>query len=60
FHHEKPWRNIFDHASPEQLACFGVPRPGDPYWTEITLARAQIRYPNWDLTPYRAAMASRR
>ena len=60
FHHEKPWRNIFDHASPEQLACFGVQRPGDPYWTEITLARAQIRYPNWDLTPYRAAMASRR
>ena len=60
FHHEKPWRNIFDHASPEQLACFGVQRPGDPYWTETTLARAQIRYPNWDLTPYRAAMTSRR
>ena len=59
FHHEKPWRHIFDHASPEQLACFGVQRPGDPYWTETTLARAQIRYPNWDLTPYRAAMASR-
>jgi hypothetical protein len=59
FHHEKPWRNIFDHASPEQLACFGVQRPGDPYWTETTLARAQVRYPNWDLTPYRAAMTSR-
>ena len=59
FHHEKPWRHIFDHANPEQLACFGVQRPGDPYWTETTLARAQIRYPNWDLTPYRAAMASR-
>lgn len=60
FHHEKPWRHIFDHANPEQLACFGVQRPGDPYWTETTLARAQIRYPNWDLTPYRAAMTSRR
>lgn len=60
FHHEKPWRNIFDHASPEQLACFGVQRPGDPYWTETTLARAQVRYPNWDLTPYRAAMKLRR
>jgi hypothetical protein len=30
FHHRKPWEHIFDHASPEQLACFGVQRPGDP------------------------------
>jgi hypothetical protein len=56
FHHTKPWRNIFDHATPEQLACFGVHRPGDPFWTETTLARAQARYPNWDMTPYRAAL----
>jgi phytanoyl-CoA dioxygenase PhyH len=57
FHHTKPWRNIVEHASPEQLACFGVQLPGDPYWTEVTLARAQARYPGWDLTPYRAAMS---
>ncbi|HEX4181728.1 MAG TPA: phytanoyl-CoA dioxygenase family protein [Caulobacteraceae bacterium] len=56
FHHTRPWRRIFDHATPEQLACFGVQRPGDPFWTETTLARAQARYPNWDMTPYRAAM----
>jgi hypothetical protein len=55
FHHLKPWARIFEHASPEQLACFGVQRPGDPFWTETTLARAQLRYPGWDLTPYRAA-----
>jgi hypothetical protein len=55
FHHTKPWARIFDHASPEQLACFGVQPPGDPFWTETTLARAQARYPGWDLTPYRAA-----
>lgn len=55
FHHTKPWRHIFDHATPEQLACFGVHLPGDPFWTETTLARAQARYPNWDLAPYRAA-----
>ena len=30
---------------------------GDPFWTETTLARAQVRYPGWDLTPYRAAIA---
>jgi hypothetical protein len=54
--HMKPWRRIFDHATPEQLACFGVQPPGHPFWTETTLQRAQTRYPNWDLTPYRNAM----
>jgi len=56
YHHLKPWSRIFDHATPEQLACFGVQPPGDPFWTELTLARAQARYPRWDLTPWRAAM----
>jgi hypothetical protein len=59
FHHTKPWSRIFDHATPEQLACFGVQRPGDPFWTETTLARAQMRFPGWDLTPYRAALEAR-
>lgn len=53
YHHTKPWGRIFDHATPEQLACFGVHPPGHPFWTETTLHRAQARYPNWDLTPYR-------
>jgi Phytanoyl-CoA dioxygenase (PhyH) len=58
FHNSKPWRRIFDHATPEQLACFGVQPPGHPFWTETTLARAQARYPGWDLGPYRAAIAT--
>ena len=58
FHHTKPWANIVNHASPEQLACFGFPRPGTPYWTPTTLQRVQARYPGMDLTPYRDAMAS--
>jgi hypothetical protein len=57
FHHTKPWARIFDHATPEQLACFGVPRPGHPFWTPLTLQRAQARYPGWDLAPYREAMS---
>lgn len=57
FHHRKPWHKIFDHATPDQLACFGVQRPGDPFWTDLTLERAQARYPDWNLTPYRDAMA---
>jgi hypothetical protein len=56
FHHLQPWHRIFDHATPDQLACFGVPRPGDPFWTETTLARTLARYPDWDSTPYRDAL----
>ncbi len=56
FHHLKPWHRIFDHATPEQLACFGVHPPGHPFWTRTTLARAHARYPNWDLTPYADAV----
>lgn len=56
FHHRKPWHKIFDHATPDQLVCFGVQRPGDPFWTALTLERAQARYPNWNLAPYREAM----
>jgi hypothetical protein len=57
YHHLKPWRRIFEHATPAQLECFGVPPPGHKFWTETTLARAQLRYPGWDMAPYRAAMA---
>jgi hypothetical protein len=58
FHHTRPWKNIIDHASPEQLACFGVPEPGDPFWTETTLQRTQARWPNWNLEPWRMALAA--
>ncbi len=56
FHHTRPWANIFDHATPEQLACFGVQRPGHPFWTETTLRRARTRFPGWNLAPYAAAV----
>ncbi len=54
----KPWGIIFANATPEQLACLGVPHPGDPFWTERTLRRAQGRWPDWDMTPYRAAVSA--
>lgn len=57
FHHLKPWQRIFEHGTPEQLACFGVQPPGHPFWTPVTLHRAKARYPGWDLTPWREAMA---
>lgn len=54
--HTQPWGRIFEHATVEQLACFGVPRPGDAFWTDITIERAQTRYPRWDMTLWRNAL----
>ena len=59
FHHQKPWSVIFENATPQQLACFGVQPPGHPFWTPLTLQRAQARYPRWDLSPYREAMITK-
>ena len=53
WHFTKPWQNIFEHATPDQLNCFGVPMPGDPFWNEETLSLAQLRYPNWNMSEYR-------
>ena len=58
FHFLKPWANVIHHASPEQLACLGIPRPSDPFWTETTLARAQLRWPGCDMAPWREAAAA--
>ena len=52
WHFTKPWQNIFEHATPDQLNCFGVPMPGDPFWNEETLSLAQLRYPNWNMSEY--------
>lgn len=56
FHHLKPWHNIFNHATPEQLRCFGVQLPGDPFWTQTTIDSAQARYPDWNMSAYREAL----
>lgn len=53
----KPWHLIINHATPDQLTCLGIPRPGDPFWSERTLERAQLRWPDWDLSLYRQATA---
>ena len=57
-HFLRPWKQLIGAASPEQLACLGIPLPGDRFWTETTLARAQARWPNWDMTAYRQALES--
>lgn len=53
----EPWELVMDHATPEQLACLGVPSPGDPFWTPLTLDRTAERWPGMDLAPYRSALS---
>jgi ectoine hydroxylase-related dioxygenase (phytanoyl-CoA dioxygenase family) len=51
----RPWHLIFDHATSEQLACLGVPKPGDSFWSKSTLELTQSRWPGWDMAEYFAA-----
>jgi ectoine hydroxylase-related dioxygenase (phytanoyl-CoA dioxygenase family) len=51
----RPWHLIMNHATPEQLACLGIPKPGDPFWTKRTLSLTQSRWPSWDMAEYVAA-----
>jgi Phytanoyl-CoA dioxygenase (PhyH) len=53
--HEPEWYDFAHRATPRQLALFGFPPPGHPYWTEATLAGTALRYPGLDLTPWRRA-----
>ena len=43
-------------ATPRQLAVFGIPEPGHPYWNESTLDGVGARYPGLDMTPWREAV----
>ena len=46
------WSKFIPQCSVRQRDLFGFPRPGDPYWTEETLAGVAERYPGIDLEPY--------
>lgn len=54
--HEAGWYRFAHRATPRQLALFGFPPPGHPYWTEATLAGTAQRYPCLDMTPWRQAL----
>lgn len=49
---EKPWDKIFNNATPQQLQCLGIPKPGDTFWSQRTLKLTQARWPNWDMQQY--------
>ena len=50
------WYRFVANASVRQLCVLGFPAPGDPYWTEATLAGVAARYPQLDMRPWREAV----
>jgi hypothetical protein len=54
--HEPDWYRFVQRATPRQLALFGFPAPGHPYWTAGTVAGTAQRYPGLDMTPWRQAL----
>lgn len=52
------WAKLIPRCSVRERDLFGFPRPGDPYWTDRTLADVADRYPGIDVSPYRAGPAA--
>jgi hypothetical protein len=52
------WHKFVRQATVRQLAAVGFPKPGDPYWTEETLAGVAARYPGLDTSPWRQAVGT--
>ena len=52
------WSDFVERASPRQLALFGWPPPGHPFWTTQTIASIRERYPGFDVAPWRTALPS--
>ncbi len=50
------FRSFVAGKSPEDLALFGVPRPGHLFWNEATVDAMAAQYPGLDIGPWRAAL----
>ena len=35
WHFTKPWNNIFEHGTPDQLNCFGCPEAQYPHMSNV-------------------------
>ena len=42
--------------TPDDLALFGVPRPGNPFWNAATIDEMERRHPGLDMTPWREGL----
>jgi hypothetical protein len=50
------FRSFAVGKSPDELALFGVPRPGHAYWNEATVNAMAAKYPGLDVSPWRTAL----
>jgi hypothetical protein len=50
------FRDFAAGKSPEELALFGIPRPGHEFWTEATVDAMAEKYPGLDVGPWRAGL----
>jgi hypothetical protein len=51
------FRSFVAGKSPEELALFGVPRPGHEYWNQATVDAMSAMYPGLDISPWRSALS---
>jgi hypothetical protein len=54
------FRSFAAGKSPDQLALFGIPRPGHPFWNEATVDAMADKYPGLDVSPWRSALTPTR
>jgi hypothetical protein len=53
---DSTFRSFAAGKSPEDLALFGVPRPGHRFWNEATVDAMSAKYPGLDVSPWRTAV----
>jgi len=53
------WDAFVGQATPRQLELFGFPPPGHPVWDEALVDATSMRYPDLDLSPWRAKLPER-
>ncbi len=52
------WRKFVSGSTPDELALFGFPPPGDDAYDEDVLTGMALRYPGLDLRPWFMALSS--
>ncbi len=52
------FRSFAAGKSPEELALFGVPRPGHAFWNQATVDAMADKYPGLDVSPWQAPLGS--
>jgi len=54
------WAEFVSGRTHDELALFGVPRPGHSFWNEATVDAMADKYPGLDVSPWRRALPSGR